>query len=189
MNASSKSLQTPELCLSASVKLFESLKTFVTEEIRDDRSFCKIEADAARVLDNENCIYRDEQSRKKKRTVFFDENVENEIVVNGRENFIINTVNVICDKLIFELDNRLKSYKEINSLFGLFFLNDEEKEDVSADEVESMITKLTTKYREDIKSNNDCNESVRDEIKHFLILARKEHLWSPAEMYNFLQHG
>jgi hypothetical protein len=71
----------------------------------------------------------------------------------------------------------------------LFFLNDEEKEDVSADEVESMITKLTTKYREDIKSNNDCNESVRDEIKHFLILARKEHLWSPAEMYNFLQHG
>jgi hypothetical protein len=63
INATSKSLQNPELCLSSGIRLLESLKDFVTE-VRDD--FGSNENEAS-LLDAGNCNYQDEHRLIKKK--------------------------------------------------------------------------------------------------------------------------
>ena len=56
-------------------------------------------------IQNEDDIeYEDEkQLRQRKRTLFFDESAENDDMLKGREKFIIESLNDVCDKLILEL--------------------------------------------------------------------------------------
>lgn len=178
INATSKSLQNPEICLSTSVNLLESLKSFIRTEIRDGFSFTLIEEEAETLVDG-NCIYQDEQRRTKKRKSFYDESVENDVVFTGRENFIVNTVNIICDTLIMEIDSRMKACRAINSRFGLFF-----NLDLSESEVNLMITEVISTYEDDI----NC-DITRDELLQFLSYAKEQGLQSPTKMYEHLVRG
>ncbi|XP_031335363.1 zinc finger MYM-type protein 1-like [Photinus pyralis] len=173
MNATSKSFQNPEFCLSTTVNLLTSLKSFISSEIRN--GFDILETDAARFVE-ENCIYQDEEKRSRKPKLPFDESAENNTILSGRENFIVNTVNIICDTLMGEIDNRIKAYTEINNRFGLFF-----NFELSKIEVNSMITKLITIYTDDIDA-----AVTRDELLQFLAYAKEECLYSPMKMYEHL---
>jgi hypothetical protein len=117
ISATSKSLQNPELCLSSGIRLLQSLKDFVTE-VRDD--FGSTENEAS-LLVGGNWNYQDEHRRIKKSKTMFDETSENAVVLRGRDNFIVNVLNTICDKLSVELNGRIKAYESVNSRFALFF--------------------------------------------------------------------
>ena len=118
INATSKSLQDPILCLSKVVELFKSLIIFF-QTVREN--FPKIETEARHILGIENDDTAYEDKRPRKRTLFFDETAENDVMMKGREKFIVGTLNVVCDRLVVELGNRLKAYENINNRFGVFW--------------------------------------------------------------------
>ena len=177
MNATSKSLQNSNLYLDAGVNLLESLKLFINNEVRND--FTRIEERAALLIneDLKDCKYQDEVSRKKKRKPFSDESNEAEVILTGRDNFIVNTVNAISDKLITELDHRIEAYKGIHDLFSLFFKD-------KVDDMNTKISALIEEYKDDVNS-----DTTGDEIKQFLHFAKEEGAKSAVEMYQLIVVG
>lgn len=180
MNATSKSLQKSDLCLTTAVALLQSLATFI-QDVRND--FQKIEDEASPLITSAELSYHDEGRRHKKRKVFFDETPDNEVVLSGKQKFVVNTMNVVCDRLIAELNKRMDAYKVINTRFGIFF---NFNEDLHGREFQSMIEELKTAYHTDIECANTIFE---EEVRHFVMHAKAEKLQTPVEMYQLILGG
>ena len=182
IDATSKSLQDQKLCLSKAAELLNSLTLFF-KNVREN--FAKIETEAKFLLgieNDHNIAYEDKQTQRRqtKRTLFFDETADNDVILKGREKFIVGTLNVVCDRLVVELGNRLKAYEDINSRFGLFFGHDQPNNGNNT----HMITNLMDTYKDDI----DC-DIFEDELAQFLILAKNESITNPIDMYQLVVRG
>src|SRR5206468_3862862 len=148
-------------------------------------NFAKIETEAKFLLgieNDHNIAYEDKQPQRRqtKRTLFFDETADNDVILKGREKFIVGTLNVVCDRLVVELGNRLKAYEDISSQFGLFFGLDQPNNGNNT----HMITNLMDTYKDDI----DC-DIFEDELAQFLILAKNESITNPIDMYQLVVRG
>jgi hypothetical protein len=110
----------------------------------------------------------------------FDETSENAVVLRRRDNFIVNVLNTICDKLSVELNGRIKAYESVYSRFALFSLSEEDKPNNEIDSISS----LMSAYKEDI----NCN-LFPDEVRQFLIFAKHDNAKCPSEMYKLILRG
>lgn len=174
LNCISKALQDPKINLLNGGNLLNSLKQFVTD-IRDN--FTEIE-DEAKTLTNE-CLFNDEKSRVKTRKLQTDESSSNEVNLKGSQKFITQTVYVICDRLISELDRRGQIYREILENFKIFFNSDLTEEDRNI-----CINKLKEIYKNDINA-----DYFQDEMRHFLSYAKEENISDPFSMYKHINNG
>lgn len=68
---------------------------------------------------SENQEYKTAPTRKKTRKLRCDESRDGEVELAGRENFRINTFNVILDKILSELQKREKAYKVLYQKFSV----------------------------------------------------------------------
>lgn len=116
---------------------------------------------AKAMFDNDDLIpdYEHKNRKRKKRN---DESIEPDAILNGPENFKINTIYIICDNLIEELKKRKISYDDIISKY-LFFLNISEKK---TSEVRDGAKKLRKIYK------NDLDETFENECVHFQSLLK-----------------
>lgn len=155
INATSKSLQDPDMELLTANKLLQSLGDFILD-IRN--SFDALNAEANLLTDETQ--FKDGKKRKKKRKKMCDEDLQcdDDNILHEKKNFIVNTLNVICDKLIMEIKERTKSYLEILDIFDIFL-----KRDIDHDKYMTCITKIIQTYKTDIDS-----EKFTDEVKQFL---------------------
>lgn len=71
------------------------------------------------------------QNRIKKRKIQFGESNANDVDLVGRENFRIETFNVICDKLITEISTRRTIYKDTLNNFQIFFDHSMTNQDIN----------------------------------------------------------
>ncbi|XP_055843517.1 uncharacterized protein LOC129910240 [Episyrphus balteatus] len=116
INAVSKSLQHPAIELTTAVDLLKSLFHFLASQ---RELFDEYEMQANQKT---NIEYSDGNQRVKGRKKYHDEGSGEEVLLNGKQKFKIETYLPILDMLYGELSRRLKAYEEINSLFG--FLTD-----------------------------------------------------------------
>lgn len=115
MNRVSKSLQAKDLDLLNAVKLFNSLQAFI-KEVRNDYS--SIESDALLLIEgipDVSSIYNAQTGRQppRKRRL----NDEETIMVDTQKSFVNNTINIICDMLIVELEGRKTAIESILNNF------------------------------------------------------------------------
>lgn len=152
-NASSKKLQSSEIDLLTVSVLYGSLSQYVhsirTEfDIYENRALVKAEVTQ----------YEDETKRKKRRKLQSDETREGEVEFTGRENFRINTYNVIIDRLNNEMERRKTAYDELNSLFGFFI--SAVKEHLDMETLTEHSRKLCTLFDKDLPTMevfvNEC---------------------------------
>ncbi|XP_050516738.1 uncharacterized protein LOC126891602 [Diabrotica virgifera virgifera] len=97
--------------------------------------------------------YKYDERRDKKRKLAFDESRDGEISFNGRDDFKINTFNVILDKLSTELRKRADKYSDIHSIFGFFEDIDLQSSDVITEKANHLV----------ILYPNDLETSLTDE--------------------------
>lgn len=174
LNFTSKALQDPKINLLNGENLLNSLKQFV-KDIREN--FTEIETEA-KTLTNE-CLFDDEKKRVKTRKLQTDESSSNEVNLKGLQKFITQTVYVICDKLISELDRRSQIYSDILKNFKIFFNSDLAEEDSNI-----CINTLKETYKDDINV-----DYFQDEIKHFLNYTKDENISDPFSMYKHINNG
>lgn len=97
-----------------------------------------------------------------------DEMRDNEVILAGKEMFIINTFNVVCDKLIAEINRRTKVYANILDIFKTFINLDLDETKFSTN-----IDKLISIYKNDIDL-----EKVKNEVIQFLLFIKEENIWN-----------
>ena len=170
INSTSKSLQEVQFNLLQGTTLLKSLSQFILD-VRDN--FEDIEKDANLLTENLN--YK--VSRIKKRKLQFGETSNNDICFTGKQSFIINIHNVICDVLIS--DRRSIVYNDVLKDFQVFF-----KHNMSANEINESVKRLVTKYENDIDI-----EYFKDEVLHFIKYVQEENVSNPVEMYRLLVDG
>lgn len=174
LNATSESLQDPTINIYKGANLLKSLDSYILE-IRSNFEIIKNET---KLLTNET-QFRDEQGRIKKRKVMFDEVRGNDAILLGEHSFIVNTLNVICDKLSAELNRRLQIYDENFNMFKIFFIKS-----LPENEFNSCIDRIIEVYKNDIDV-----ETFRDELIQFLAYVNEENIISAADMYATVNDG
>lgn len=156
------------------VSTLSSLKDFLMN-IRND--FDTIERESKLLTDNTE--FKEEKYRKRKRKSFFEENMENEVVLHGKEKFITETVYVIFDNLISELVRRLEVYENLVGMFDVFF-----NADMNNEKIRSSASKFIETYKNDING-----EQFQNELFHFLEFVKEEQMDNPVDMYKCLNDG
>lgn len=174
LNATSESLQGPTINIYKGANLLKSLDSYILE-IRSNFEVIKNET---KLLTNET-QFRYEQGRIKKRKVMFDEVRGNDAILLGQQSFIVNTLNVICDKLSADLNGRLQIYEENFNMFKIFFI-----ESLPENELNSCIDRIIEIYKNDIDV-----ETFRDELIQFLAYVNEENIISAADMYATVNDG
>lgn len=137
--------------------MLQSCKEFILELRGNYESVEKV---ADSLFDKGENDYQSEYSLKKIRNtrLYFDESHENEFILTGKNAFVCNVFNVICDVLISELDSRSKNYKEIVQNFKIFF-----NKEINKKEKDNCIENLCNLYKDDIDG-----ELLKEEIAQFL---------------------
>ncbi|XP_055910467.1 zinc finger MYM-type protein 1-like [Eupeodes corollae] len=156
INAVSKSLQHPAIELTTAVDLLKSLLHFLASQ---RELFDEYEMQANQKT---NIEYSDENQRVRKRKKYHDEGSGEEVLLNGKQKFKIETYLPILDMLYGELSRRLKAYEEINSLFG--FLTDFMTK--TNQEIKDACMKFIEYYSDDIEPQF-TNEMVQ--FKFFML--------------------
>lgn len=170
INAVSRSLQTNSGSLSTAITLFTSLAEFIQKQ---RNNFDEFEAKAAKIAPKE---YKNEKNRKRNRKLFFDENLNNNVVLEGREYFKVNTFYILCDKLIFDINRRSNVYKNIYNKFTLMF-------DYSEQNFKDEIKHISDTYGDDVNI-----QELEGELQHFNLIAKSENLNSANEKLEFLHN-
>ncbi|XP_055908461.1 zinc finger MYM-type protein 1-like [Eupeodes corollae] len=156
INAVSKSLQHPAIELTTAVDLLKSLLHFLASQ---RELFDEYEMQANQKT---NIEYSDENQRVRRRKKYHDEGSGEEVLLNGKQKFKIETYLPILDMLYGELSRRLKAYEEINSLFG--FLTDFMTK--TNQEIKDACIKFIEYYSDDIEPQF-TNEMVQ--FKFFML--------------------
>lgn len=155
-NVTSKKLQSSEIDLSTVSILYGSLSEYI-QVVRTEFETYENEA----LLKSKVSQYEDEKNRRKIRKIQSGESREGEVEFIGRENFKINTFNVIMDRLYTEIQKRKVVYDKLNSLFGFFVCDNKNSFDLKTLDEHSKI--LCTLYDKDLPST----EIFVNECKHF----------------------
>jgi hypothetical protein len=173
-NATSLSLQQVEIDLLSVVKLYESLRIFVSQ-MRD--RFDEIEEKAKSMVIYDE--YREIGKRKKRRRRFFDEEDTgtSDIQLLPRDKFRVDTFITILDSLDVELNKRLSSYTYLHGLFG--FLT--EFESLSLHDLRRRAENLVECYSDDIEA------SFVEEFVQFVSIMRDEEDKSIRHMSELLK--
>ncbi|KAB0805389.1 hypothetical protein PPYR_02359 [Photinus pyralis] len=171
INSVSLSLQTTQSNLLLAVKLLNSLSDYIAV---GRTNFDEIE-NSANILTNSRNY---KEVRQKKRKLQFD---ESRVQLTGKQAFVVNTYNVICDTLIGEISRRSEVYKEVVKDFQIFFTDDP-----SQDEINTCVEKLGRKYAKDIDSTN-----LTEEVIHFLQYIKEEDVPTrdPGRLYKIVIDG
>ncbi|KAG5876235.1 hypothetical protein JTB14_000879 [Gonioctena quinquepunctata] len=127
--------------------------------------------------DNRNL--KNGKKRARKRKQHFDETTENEIYLTGKNAFIVNIHNIVCDGLIMELGNRSDVYENIVDDFRiLFYLN------ISENAINLRSEKSIRKYSRAI----DIIQ-FEGEVLQFLKFLEEVNMTDPAGICNLLIEG
>ncbi|CAH0563142.1 unnamed protein product [Brassicogethes aeneus] len=147
--------------------LYKSLSDFI-KDVRD--KFEDIEDEANLLTDNRDYKINDKRIRKIK--LQFGERSSNDTCFDGRQSFIVNIHNVIC-----EISRRSTVSNDILRYFQVFF-NDK----ISNDKILRCVGGLSLKYSHDIDS-----KYFKDEVIHFIKYAKEENVSDPVNMYKLLK--
>uniref|UniRef100_A0A671MPV2 DUF4371 domain-containing protein n=1 Tax=Sinocyclocheilus anshuiensis TaxID=1608454 RepID=A0A671MPV2_9TELE len=148
--ATSQQLQRHDIDIFTATPLISSLQDFVAAQ-RD--GFEAFERAAMNVSGVSLCYKRDIQRAKKRKTMA-DESAEPDVLHDGRDQFRVETFNVIIDKLTSCLQHRSEAYKHLTELFGVLFMPENVDITASADA-------LSASYPLDL------DKSLADELTHF----------------------
>uniref|UniRef100_A0A671MRE6 HAT C-terminal dimerisation domain-containing protein n=1 Tax=Sinocyclocheilus anshuiensis TaxID=1608454 RepID=A0A671MRE6_9TELE len=148
--ATSQQLQRHDIDIFTATHLISSLQDFVAAQ-RD--GFEAFERAAMNVSGVSLCYKRDIQRAKKRKTMA-DESAEPDVLHDGRDQFRVETFNVIIDKLTSCLQHRSEAYKHLTELFGVLFMPENVDITASADA-------LSASYPLDL------DKSLADELTHF----------------------
>ncbi|MBP1528835.1 MAG: hAT transposon family protein [Spiroplasma ixodetis] len=113
-NLTSKKIQSVSTSMSEIVDFYESLLQFVSDIRKNDFDLYESRARNISVTSH----YEVDSRRRGRRTVQSDETNEGHIQFQGRDNFKVNTYNVILDRLIVELREKHLEYKSIFQKFS-----------------------------------------------------------------------
>jgi hypothetical protein len=122
--------------------------------------------------------YNNKEKRRKTRKLFFDENVENDTILEDRENFRINTFLTICDKIIFEISKRSQIYKNLKNKFCVILDNCDDSE------FEKSFNLIKEAYGQDLDA-----EDLKMELRQFSLLAAAENLKTASEKLLFIEEN
>ena len=131
--------------------MYSSLIKFI-KSVRE--SFTQYENEAKTLVDNEVSYV---VSRKKTISKRLDKLSENETILCGRDAFIVESHNVICDALILHLNKRMEAYSNLNERFGFLYNSYR----ASEEEIKNCAKKFQNIYSEDI------DDHFPDELVHF----------------------
>lgn len=174
-NATSKSLEDPNLNLGDAVNLLKSLVAFVNDFRNNYFSDIEIEAASLISTDNNKSKIQEEAGRQKKRKLFFDESTSNEVVLSKNEKHRVDIFNVICDSIIRDLSRRLESYELIKNRFNCFFTK-------APLEYSSSVSELKRVYEGDIDTY-----SLEEEIAQFISLCDDTNKKTIMEKFDMVQ--
>ena len=172
-------MQQKDCNLSKGTNLLKSLSSFILE-VRNNTSFESIESEAELLVGNKE--YKSDKERTKIRKLQVTETRDNEVILSGKELFIVSCLNVVCDSLLLEINRRIKVYENILHQFGIFF--NHELRTTSPNEYNNCIQNLILNYKDDIDGS-----SFRDEVDQFIYFSITEKLFTPLEMYLAIQQG
>ncbi|ESO12181.1 hypothetical protein HELRODRAFT_158645 [Helobdella robusta] len=143
------------------LKIQEFVENSFIENFRND--YEKVMTEATDLSGLQSFSEEDEVTfNRRKRNAFFDENKE-EYKFTTRDNFKINTFNVICDSIKTQLLQRVQKYEVVLEHFRIFLdwnLSEEKKQ--------KPLKELKNIYRNDIDA---CN--LEDELNHFLFFLKE----------------
>lgn len=151
-NATSVTLQSTNIDLSTVTKLYESLESYI-KNIRNNFDYYLLEAQKM----SGKTYFESTNSRRKKRVVFIDETLTDEVSFQGADKMKNDVFLVILDHLISDLNVRKMSYSTLNQNFG-FFLNLEKEDNKTISQCAENLIKL---YPHDIEYH------LVEEIIHF----------------------
>lgn len=143
---SSNTMQSTVTDLNVICNIYKSLKKYVLS-LRDN--FDSYEKRGKELSKTETYIIDNiDIKRRPKRKALCDEK-EDELHFNGKEDFKINTFNVVIDRLYSELNERSNVYFKLNEEFG-FLCN---LSSISNEEIREKASFFATKYHNDIDGN------------------------------------
>ncbi|KAG8451639.1 hypothetical protein GDO86_003726 [Hymenochirus boettgeri] len=171
LHATSKSLQSTQICLNEVVILYRSLIDYV-QKMRD--SFDTWEAEAKELTSDQ--VYSAEKKRERKSKTFHDDPKTAEQRFTPREKFIFGTFNVIIDSLLVHLRKRNEAYELLNKRFEI--LNNEPP--LSLEDLRISADNLKQHYQ------NDLEDTFTEEFIQFSSLTSQESLKSPMAMLQFI---
>lgn len=114
LNVVSEKLQKVEIDCGLVVELYDSLIQLVTNTRENFDEFEKKAIEKSVTKE-----YKDLKTRKKIKSIFYDETRHNDLITSGREKFKIDTFLVILDHLLNELNKRRAAYQ--NFFFSICF--------------------------------------------------------------------
>ncbi|XP_018374687.1 PREDICTED: zinc finger MYM-type protein 1-like, partial [Trachymyrmex cornetzi] len=175
-NSVSKKLQSTQTNLNEVVRLYKSLIKTVGDAREDFDYFEKKAFDLS-----VNQEYKTEVCRVKRRKIYDDETRTGEVTLLGKDNFKVNTYNVIFDNLLADIQERCKKYETIYEKFSVLidFMN------MDIADIRGKVQILQGAFNKDLESSLD------DELIHFkaYLDCDKQNLkqLTPIETFKFLK--
>lgn len=151
LNVVSEKLQKVEIDCGLVVELYDSLIQLVTNTRENFDEFEKKAIEKSVTKE-----YKDLKTRKKIKSIFYDETRHNDLITSGREKFKIDTFLVILDHLLNELNKRRAAYQ--NFFFPFAFIVMLER--LSHDDIVKGATQLNEIYYDDMDLNELINECL-----------------------------
>lgn len=153
----SKCIQRVELDLCTANDMLLSLLEFV-KKLRED--FSKFGKEAKNLSKCVVCEYSDSKKRKIIKKLPDGYTTTDEL--SGARKFQVDALNVIIDKIIVEMESRIKAYSDIVSIFDFLMKLHELKDDL----LEIKVKNLVKIY------SNDSNDNIFHEFKQFIELLK-----------------
>ncbi|XP_018362132.1 PREDICTED: uncharacterized protein LOC108760585, partial [Trachymyrmex cornetzi] len=175
-NSVSKKLQSTQTNLNEVVRLYKSLIKTVGDAREDFDYFEKKAFDLS-----VNQEYKTEVCRVKRRKIYDDETRTGEVTLLGKDNFKVNTYNVIFDNLLADIQERCQKYETIYEKFSVLidFMN------MDIADIRGKVQILQGAFNKDLESSLD------DELIHFkaYLDCDKQNLkqLTPIETFKFLK--
>lgn len=150
-NKVSKKLQSQVIDLGEMKRQYSALSDYVSNLREDYDRLETLAKEKSSVTE-----YQYDKKRRPKRKLKFGESREGEVSFSGREDFRINTFNIILDTLSVELRSRADKYNDLHSKFGFF----EDIEIQDSANISKKAAELVALYP------NDLEPTLDDESSH-----------------------
>jgi hypothetical protein len=101
LNATNKNLKNKDSELQHAVNLLNSLSLYISDFRGNNKFFDAIETKVYALTGNKD--YKSNKVRSRKRKLHFDEKRDRDVQLTGKQSFVVNCLNVICDKLLVKI--------------------------------------------------------------------------------------
>ncbi|XP_017474754.1 PREDICTED: uncharacterized protein LOC108365266 [Rhagoletis zephyria] len=173
-NAVSKKLQNVNTTISEVISLFNGLIKVVSDTREE---FDQYEEKALSISTIQE--YKTLRQRRRNQNLQPGENRDNSIQLSGRDNFRVNTFNVILDRTLTELTRRREAYQKIYSKFSLIT----DMKHLSNEELREKSIILSQYYTQDLEEN------LGNEMVFFKAYCTEKKIlnYSPLELLKMLR--